>query len=164
MDHGRLAGYQNLDTALSSSRHSTESIMNDPRFSSNAARREHARETIAVPDEYFAKKTQEECVKAFEGIDVFWERIQRWDDLPNDPQVIANNYMTDCTHPLTGLTYKYQTLPMQFDETPAVRVGRAPVLGEHTEEILINILGYKKEDVPKLRDEIGRPALSQPAE
>jgi len=28
---------------------------------------------------------------------------------------------------------------------------------EDTEEVLVNILGYKKEDVPKLLDEIGRP-------
>jgi len=35
-------------------------------------------------------------------------------------------------------------------------------LGEHTEEILVDILGYKKEDMPKLLDEIGRPTVSTP--
>ncbi|GAI63899.1 unnamed protein product, partial [marine sediment metagenome] len=59
--------------------------------------------------------------------------------------------------PFTGETYKYQNLPMQFRETPATRQGRAPLLGEHTEEILVDILGYKKEDIPRLLDEIGRP-------
>ncbi|MBA7711538.1 hypothetical protein ES703_120504 [subsurface metagenome] len=38
-----------------------------------------------------------------------------------------------------------------------MRQGRAPLLGEHTEEILVDILGYKKEDMPKLLDEIGHP-------
>jgi len=46
---------------------------------------------------------------------------------------------------------------MQFRGTPAMRQGRAPLLGEHTEEILVDIIGYKKEDMPRLLDEIGRP-------
>ncbi len=108
-------------------------------------------------DNAFAKKRRGGWIKAFEGKDIFWEKIQKIEDLPNDPQVIANEYLTDYTHPLTGETYKYQNLPMQFRGTPAVRQGRAPLLGEHTEEILVDILGYKKEDMPKLLDEIGHP-------
>jgi len=77
--------------------------------------------------------------------------------LPNDPQVIANEYLIDYTHPITGETYKYLMQPFSFSETPATVRGRAPMLGEHTEEVLVNSLGYKKEDVPKLLDEIGRP-------
>ncbi len=134
-----------------------DSIRDDPRFRSESARRDHARETVALLDEYFAKKPREEWVKAFEGKDINWERIQRWTDLATDPTVIANEYMSDYTHPFTGVTYKYLNLPMQFSETPALRHGRAPLLGEHTEEVLVNILGYKKEDVPKLIDEIGKP-------
>jgi len=129
----------------------------DPRFNTNEARINNARETVALLDNAFAKKTRDEWVKAFEGKDIFWEKVQKIEDLPDDPQVIANKYLTDYTHPLTGETYKYQNLPMQFRETPAMRQGRAPLLGEHTEEILVDILGYKKEDMPGLLDEIGHP-------
>ena len=83
--------------------------------------------------------------------------MQKVEDLPDDPQVIANEYITDYTHPLTGETYKYQNLPMQFRGTPAVRQGRAPLLGEHTEEILVDILGYQKESISKTLEEIGHP-------
>ena len=137
-----------------------ESIRDGPRFKTNAGRIEHKLEVIRILDEYFAKRTRDEWIRAFEGTDVIWEKVQRWEELPNDPQVIANKYLTDYTHPLTGETYKYQNLPMQFGETPAVRQGRAPLLGEHTEEILVDILGYKKEDMPGLLDEIGRPTVS----
>ena len=129
----------------------------DPRFNTNVARISNARETVALLDNAFIKKPREEWIKAFEGKDIFWERVQKVEDLPDDPQVIANEYITDYTHPLTGETYKYQNLPMQFRGTPAVRQGRAPLLGEHTEEILVDILGYKKEDTPKILDELGRP-------
>jgi len=132
-------------------------VKDDPKFKNGAARAQNAREINAIFEGAFAKKTQDEWAKAFAGKDIFWERIQKFSDLANDPQVIANKYMVDYTHPLTGLTYKYQQLPNDFSETPAVRTGRAPLLGEHTEEILVDLLGYKKEDVPKLLDEIGRP-------
>ena len=137
-----------------------ESTRDDPRFKTLAGRVENKLEVIRILDEHFTKRTRDEWIKAFEGTDVIWEKVQKWEELPNDPQVIANEYLTDYTHPLTGETYKYQNLPMQFGETPAVRQGRAPLLGEHTEEILVDILGYKKEDMPRLLDEIGRPKVS----
>jgi len=129
----------------------------DPRFNTDIARFNNAKETVALLDNTFTKKTQDEWIKAFEGKDIFWEKVQKIEDLPNDPQVIANEYLTDYTHPLTGETYKYQNLPVQFRGTPAMRQGRAPLLGEHTEKILVDILGYQKEDTPGLLDEIGRP-------
>ncbi len=129
----------------------------DPRFTTDALRFEHRKETIVLLDEYFLKKTREDHIKSFEGKDIFWERIQRHSDLENDPQVIANEYMSDYVHPLTGSTYKYQNLPFQLRGTPCVKMGRAPMVGEHTEQILIDLLGYKKEDIPRLLDEIGRP-------
>jgi len=129
----------------------------DPRSNTDVAWFNSSRETVALLDNAFVKKTRDEWIKAFEGKDIFWEKIQRIEGLPNDPQVIANEYLTDYTHPLTGETYKYQNLPMQFRGTPAMRQGRAPLLGEHTEEILVDILGYKKEDMPELLDEIGHP-------
>jgi len=129
----------------------------DPRSNTDVARFNNSRETVTLFDNAFAKKTRDEWIKAFEGKDIFWEKIQKIEDLPNDPQVIANEYLNDYTHPLTGETYKYQNLPMQFRGTPAMRQGRAPLLGEHTEEILVDILGYKKEDMPRLLDEIGYP-------
>ena len=129
----------------------------DPRFDTDAARSNNTRETVVLFDNAFAKKTRDEWIKAFEGKDIFWEKVQRFEDLPDDPQVIANEYLTDYTHPLTGETYKYQNLPIQLRETPIMRQGRAPLLGEHTEEILVDILGYQKEDMPRLLDEIGHP-------
>ncbi len=136
----------------------------DPRYNTVRARREHTEECVKMWDEAFAKKTRDEWIEIFNKNpkDLIWERVQKWEDLPNDPQVIANEYMSNYTHPLTGLTYKHVNLPVKFSETPAMKLGRAPLLGEHTEEILVNILGYKKGDVPKLLDEIGRPTVQKP--
>jgi len=135
-----------------------EAIRNAPRFKDTAARAKNAGEVVALFDNIFISKPRDEWIKAFEGKDIFWEKVQKFADLPDDPQVIANEYMVDYNHPLTGEVYKYQHLPVVFSETPAKGMGRAPLLGEHTEEILVDILGYQKEDVPRILDEIGRPA------
>ncbi len=131
----------------------------DARFNTNSARRANAEATVALLDEYFAKKPREEWIQLFnkDPKNLIWERVQKWEDLPNDYQVKANDYITPYKHPATGLTYNHLNLPMQFSETPAVKYGPAPKLGEHTGEILVNILGYKKDDVPKLVEEIGKP-------
>jgi crotonobetainyl-CoA:carnitine CoA-transferase CaiB-like acyl-CoA transferase len=131
----------------------------DPRFNTNAARRKNAEATVALLDEYFAKKDREEWMEIFSKNSKYLmgERIQKWEDLPTDPQVISNEYITPYTHPATGLTYYHLNFPVKFSETPAMKLGPAPGLGEHTAEILVNVLGYKKEDVPQLIKEIGEP-------
>jgi crotonobetainyl-CoA:carnitine CoA-transferase CaiB-like acyl-CoA transferase len=83
--------------------------------------------------------------------------VQRWEDLPKDPQILANEYISFYQHELTGRVYPMVNLPMKLAATPTVRLGRAPLLGEHTAEILTDILGYKKEEVPALIKEIGEP-------
>jgi crotonobetainyl-CoA:carnitine CoA-transferase CaiB-like acyl-CoA transferase len=141
-----------------------ESIWKDnPHFNTRAARRENSEEVVAYFEKIFIQKTRDEWIKIFTGKDIMWERVQKIEDLEHDPQVIANDYMTDYTNPLTGETYKHLALPFLFSETPVIDRGRAPLLGEHTEEVLVNILGYKKEEVPALIEELGRPeALPQP--
>jgi crotonobetainyl-CoA:carnitine CoA-transferase CaiB-like acyl-CoA transferase len=129
----------------------------DSRFSTTAERNKNAKEAVGLFEEKFASKDREEWAKIFEGKDIFWERVQRIDDLPADPQVIANEYMTDYKHPLTDETYKYLMQPYQLSETPADIKGRAPILGEHTAEILKDVLGYKEDEIPQLIEEIGKP-------
>jgi crotonobetainyl-CoA:carnitine CoA-transferase CaiB-like acyl-CoA transferase len=134
-----------------------DSLRDDPRFVDPRARRDNARAAVKLLDDYFARWTRGEFIKRCEGKDINWEKVQKWDDLPTDPQVIANEYTSKYTHDLTGETYDVVNLPAKFTETPAMRLGRAPLLGEHTAEILTDLLGYKKEDVPRLIEEIGKP-------
>jgi formyl-CoA transferase len=135
----------------------------DPRFNSYQARRQNNEAAVKLLDEYFGKKPRAEHMKAFEGKDICWEKVQKWEDLPTDPQVIANEYMSDYKHPLTGEDYHVVNIPMKWSETGEVLLGRAPLLGEHNEYVLTEILGYKKDEVPKILDEIGgHPQQSPP--
>ena len=69
----------------------------------------------------------------------------------NDPQVLANDYITQFDHPVWG-RIKMLGFPWAFQETAASVRREAPVLGQHTEEILLE-LGYSWDDITKLKEE-----------
>ena len=73
-------------------------------------------------------------------------------DLPNDLQVIANNYIVDFDHPIAGPTKWLQT-PLGYSKTPISTRKMAPVHGENTEEILVETLGYSWDDIATLQSE-----------
>ena len=68
------------------------------------------------------------------------------EDLPNDPQVIANNYLVDFDHPSLGKV-KIPEYFGHFSECTAGTVKAAPDLGEDTQEILKTIGGYSKDEI-----------------
>lgn len=66
----------------------------------------------------------------------------------NDPDVMQNGYITEVEYPDLGEKLKVHGSPWNFSETPA-SVGRAPLLGQHTAEILES-LGYDQNQVDDL--------------
>jgi hypothetical protein len=80
-----------------------------------------------------------------------------------DPQVQANQYVTTFEHPSFGPT-QVVGIPVGLSETPGRLRRPAPEFGQHTEEILAEVLGYSWEDVavsaaPRSSSEIRRPAV-----
>ncbi len=68
----------------------------------------------------------------------------------NDPDVVANGYVTEMEYPKHGKTLKVHGTPWQFSETPA-QIGVAPELSAHTVEVLGEI-GYSAEQIADLRE------------
>jgi formyl-CoA transferase len=73
-------------------------------------------------------------------------------DLPDDPQVKANNYVVDYEHPVLG-NMTLLGMPIKLSATPGDPRGHAPELGEHTEVLLTETLGYSWDEVARLREE-----------
>ena len=127
-------------------------LEHEPRFEDALARERNCRELIEILDERFATQTYEEWDQSFqEAGDLIYTRVNNIEDLPSDPQVLANDYITKWDHPRFG-TIDVPGFPVQFSKTPQTFRLAAPELGEHTEEVLLQH-GYTPEDVQELMDE-----------
>ncbi|MEM7140665.1 MAG: CoA transferase [Actinomycetota bacterium] len=124
-------------------------LADDPRFADLAARGENAAECTAILDEEFGKRTYDEVKALLAPLDAPWAPVQAVNELPDDPQVIANGYIGEVDD--GGLSYRLPTGSVQFDgQPPALR--RAPEHGEHTEAVLLE-LGYEWEQITELAGE-----------
>ena len=65
-----------------------------------------------------------------------------------DPNIVQNRYVDEIIHPDTKEKLKIHGTPWKFSETPS-QFGFAPKLGEHNEEILLN-LGYEDNEIDRL--------------
>jgi len=125
----------------------------DARFKSMLDRMMNAGECIALLDQVFARRPRAEWLRRLaEGGDFIYSIINAVDDLPDDPQMQANGYVTAFEHPAFGPT-QVVGLPVRLSDTPGSIRLPAPEFGQHTEAILTEVLGYSWEEIGRLREE-----------
>jgi crotonobetainyl-CoA:carnitine CoA-transferase CaiB-like acyl-CoA transferase len=134
-----------------------DDLVDNPKFNSAKAQRENYQEVIQTLDELFATKSLAEWLKTFEdyGLDkagFSYSPIFEYQDVINDPQAWANDYLVEYDHPAAG-PLKLVGYPMSFSETPAEIQREAPMHGQHTEEVLSELCGLSWEEMAKLREE-----------
>ena len=103
-------------------------------------------ELLRIVEETFESRTFEEWDAVFRKYGFIYAKIQTIEELPDDPQVQANDYITELDHQAMG-PVQVCNFPVAFSETPAGPRSGAPELGEHTEAILIDELGYDWPDI-----------------
>jgi crotonobetainyl-CoA:carnitine CoA-transferase CaiB-like acyl-CoA transferase len=127
-------------------------LATDERFVDLRVRAANAGAAIEILDAVFAGKPLAEWLRILRaGGDFIFCQVNAVDDLPDDPQVRANDYVVDFDHPRFGPT-QVIGLPVQLSETPGSIRLPAPEFGEHTEQILTEMLGYSWEEVAALKD------------
>jgi len=127
----------------------------DERFRDMAVRAQNREAAVAALDAAFAERPRAEWLEILRKAgDFIFTQVNSVDDLPDDPQVLANDYVVDFEHPQHGTT-KVMGMPVRLSETPGSVRTAAPEFGQHTEEILTEVLGYDWERVGRLRgDEV----------
>ena len=115
----------------------------DQKFATNHARIVNRLELIAVLEQIMAGGERDDWIAKLEAVGVPCGPIQTIDQVFAHPQVIARDIWKNIPHP-TGGSSPTTASPMNFSATPVQYRRAAPTLGQHTDEVLSEILGIKK--------------------
>ncbi len=124
----------------------------DPRFESNAKRVENRTELVARVAEVMAQKSCEQWLELFVDASIPCGPVNNMQNLFADPQVLHREMVVEVPHETIG-TLRLTGVPIKYSETPASVRLPPPRLGQHTDEILGDVLGYSREQVEVLRQQ-----------
>ncbi len=122
----------------------------DPRFVSMRARRENCPKLVEILDAIFATRPLAEWGAILDRENMWWAPVQTTEDVVADPQARAAGGFVPVPQP-DGGTVDMVASPVDFSETRWAPRASAPELGQHTEELLLE-LGYDWEAIGSLKE------------
>ena len=124
-------------------------LATDPMFATIEARRRHQKDLWEIIGEFALNHTKRELMGILNEIDVPCGPIMSTEDLANDEHVRLREMYVELDHPQRGKWYNIG-MPIKLSASPA-KIERSPMLGEHTEEVIKEVLGYNDEQIGKLK-------------
>ena len=122
----------------------------DDRFASNKARVAHRKELIPLIRQVTVFRTTAEWVALLEQAGVPCGPINDLAQVFADPQVLARGLRVEMPHPLAGSVPQVAS-PIRLSETPVEYRKAPPLLGEHSEAVLQQLVGLSFEKILSLR-------------
>lgn len=127
------------------------SLMEDPRFATEEARKNHSRELIEICDDALATKTRDEWMEIFKEHGLMFGPVHHVGEVISDPQALVNEYVTEFKHPRHG-KMMLPAYPVHFSAARAGMDKPAPELGEHT-DVVLQELGFTDKDICELKED-----------
>jgi len=122
----------------------------DPDFATPPARLPRLNEIFEAIEQWTMTKTKYEVMEICNPLDIPVGPILSMQELSEEPSLRETGTIVEVEHPTRG---KYLTVgnPVKLSDSPS-EVSRSPLLGEHTGQILQEVLGYSAEEVSELRE------------
>ena len=94
-------------------------------------------------------RTAEAWLEILLAADIWCAPVYDFSDLETDPQIAENEMIITYEYPIAGQV-RAMGMPVKFQDTPGQITSPAPLLGQHTDDILCEIAGYRPEEVQDL--------------
>ena len=126
-------------------------LADDERFNNLVARIRNADEGVKIISEWIADKTVAEVEEELVKRRIPCGKVKSFDELLSDPQLAARGMLAKVRHPRFGKVDSCG-FPIKISGTDTQPKEGCPELGEHTEKVLKELLGYDDERIAMLRD------------
>jgi crotonobetainyl-CoA:carnitine CoA-transferase CaiB-like acyl-CoA transferase len=129
---------------------SREDLLEDPRFATGAARKQHRSELYELIRSWMRGKNRQELWDGLRSIDYFGAPVLSMGEVIEDPHIKERKAFIERNHPTAGpVTLLAPWIHMS--KTPASIRNDSPTLGQHTDEVLGGILGLNANELSTLR-------------
>ena len=131
----------------------TPELLEDPDFASNALRVRNRHRLIPLIEEVTRTRGTDTWMEALESAGVPCAPVNTIDRVFADPQVEARGMQIRMPHPLAGEDVRLVGSPIRLSRTPVGYRRAPPILGQHTDEVLAEVLDLSEGERAALREE-----------
>lgn len=129
-----------------------DELVTDSRFAENPQRNKHRVELAGLLQAELRGRTKAETLEALPGLGVPAAKINDMAEAFDEPQAKHRGGRIELPHSLAG-TAPAISNPIHFSESPITYRNAPPTLGEHTNDVLTNVLGLSDDEVEGLRSD-----------
>ena len=129
----------------------TPELIYDDRFATNADRTENHAELEPILNEAMRKRPTQEWLDEFTKIGIPCGPLNTISQAAEHPQVRAREMLVEVEHPVAG-TLPLANTPVRLSRTPGGIKGPSPAIGQHSDEVLRELLGIESAELERLRE------------
>lgn len=128
-----------------------ENLSEDPRFVTNPLRTKNRGELNMILNPVMKTKTTAQWEKIFEEASIPYSPINNLQQICEDPHIRHRGMLVEIDQPVVG-KMRIANSPIRLSETPGEVYAPAPLLGQHSEEVLREVLQYSQVEIDQLKE------------
>lgn len=127
-----------------------EDLIGDPRYEEPDTRKARYKETEEIIEAWTTRHTTAEVLEKFKAFRLAAAPVRTLDQAYENPHNVERGVFHEIEHPVGG-KFNITNIPIKFSETPTQIKTPSPLLGQHNEQILHDLLGYDEEQIVEFK-------------